>query len=115
MGTDNRFMVRHLYVENRKEMYPLLRKTIDTVHSTIFPPRLKMLAQVWEGRILGEEAKFDNFGCSELLAYTYMDMGLLTRKFVANQYEPRDFCQYGNVRLLKRAFFGPHIRIDVEK
>lgn len=115
MHTDNRFMLRHLYVDNREEMYPLLRKTIDKVHSTIFPPRLKMVKMVWDGRILGKEANFDSFGCSELVAYTYMDMGLLTRKFPANQYEPRDFSRDGNVRLLKRAFFGPPIRIDVEK
>ncbi|AOM79629.1 hypothetical protein [Pedobacter steynii] len=44
--------------------------------------------------------------CSELVAYTYKKLGLLTQNHVSNAYAPKDFSNEGTIRLLDNAFLG---------
>jgi hypothetical protein len=51
--------------------------------------------------------------CSELIALAYKHLGLLTNFHVSNAYSPKDFCNEGSVRLLKRAWLGNEMYIDM--
>lgn len=47
--------------------------------------------------------------CSELLAYTYKILELITSRHVSNAYAPEDFSDTSNVGLLKRSIWGPEV------
>jgi len=51
--------------------------------------------------------------CSELVAATYKQMGLLTKTWVNNAYSPKDFSAEGTMRLLNRAYLGEQMYINM--
>lgn len=55
----------------------------------------------------------DKIYCSELAAYTYKKMDLLTQHHVSNAYAPKDFSDEGKIRLLNNAFLGKEMFIDM--
>jgi hypothetical protein len=50
--------------------------------------------------------------CSELVAYTYIQLGLLTTIHPSNSYFPVDFSDNLSVGLLKRAWLGNEILLE---
>lgn len=53
--------------------------------------------------------------CTELMATTYKQMGLLTKHHVSNAYSPKDFSSEGTVRFLEKAWLAKEIYINMEK
>lgn len=110
---DVKYAFRHLHVEDRASQYKALEAFIPSVLGAGFPPDLKMLEMFLAGRYQNKAIAPDVFFCSELIAFTYMTMGLLNTKYVMNAYAPKDFSAQGTTRLSKRAFWGDEIFVDI--
>lgn len=57
----------------------------------------------------------DKIYCSELVAATYKELGILTQNHVSNAYAPGDFSDKGTIRLLKSGWLGSEMFIDMRK
>lgn len=110
--SDVKYACRHLYVERTPEMMAALTAFMPTVLSARFPSDVQMGERLWAGRVRNKQASSDLLFCSELVADTYMHMGLLNTHYVMNAYEPRDFTDTGTVRLLQQGWLGPEIFFD---
>jgi len=52
--------------------------------------------------------------CSELLALTYKNLGLLTQRHVSNAYSPKDFSDDGDIRLLQGAWLMNEMEFELD-
>jgi hypothetical protein len=106
------FAWRRLEVERTREMMDALRNYIEDVHSLPFPTDWELAKSYLRGRLLDEEAHYDSKFCAELIAETYMHMGLLASDHPPNRYSPKDFSSdvelplLRNVRLSKEILFS---------
>ncbi|HKL09088.1 MAG TPA: hypothetical protein VJ896_09955 [Bacteroidales bacterium] len=82
----------------------LIKKQTTVFHEMIDPTR---------GRIFHEKTTLNTFFCSELAAYTYINMGLLTSTHPVNSYLPMDFSDKLSVGLQKRAWLANETPIDI--
>ncbi|WP_156934191.1 hypothetical protein [Paenibacillus zanthoxyli] len=71
-----------------------------------------MILEVLEGRIFKIRSKLHNYTCSELVAESYIKMGLLDPNAVINGFMPSDFSSDGHLPLLKGSF-REEIEIDL--
>lgn len=112
---DSKFAIRHLYTEDRNsQMFDNFKKVIKQVHSATFPDTKHEMRDPVEGRIFGKQTNLETMFCSELVAYTYMKLGLLTTIHPSNSYFPIDFSDKLSVSLLKRAWLGDEIILDID-
>lgn len=103
---DVKFAFKPLYLPKETIIGPALQQLMPTVDQAGFPTDEEMASRFFEGRYRGIAAPTDAFFCSELLAYTFMEMGILGTKYPINAYAPKDFSDEGTVRLRQRAYFG---------
>jgi len=103
---DVKFAFKPLHLTQETSIGVALQELIPKVNQAGFPTDEEMARRFFNGRYLGQPAPTDDFFCSELLAHTYMEMGLLGTKYPINTYAPKDFSDEGTVRLRKRAYFG---------
>jgi hypothetical protein len=108
--------IRHLQVERTPEMLAALKKTTEDVRKAYFPSDEQFVKDFLRGRLEKKAPEsWDHFFCSELVAYTLMNMGLLSRDaHVPNYYEPKSYSTENKegVPLLKGAALGPEICIN---
>ncbi|HEU4965358.1 MAG TPA: hypothetical protein VFV52_16145 [Bacilli bacterium] len=103
---DSMFAIRHLNnVERTPEMMKAFLDFVNEAHKATFPTEMQMYLEALEGK-LGIRAPYSNYFCSELVAETYMRLGLLPARPVANSYEPKDFSDQGHLPLQKGATLG---------
>lgn len=107
----NILAVRHLYTERTENMFNQLKKVIKDVHNAKFPDTAHELKNPMEGRFFNKQTSLDTMFCSELVAYTYMNLGLITKTHPVNSYFPVDFSEKLSVSLLKRAQLGNELRL----
>ncbi|GKU25091.1 hypothetical protein [Clostridium folliculivorans] len=89
---DNRFKIRYNGCEITEEMLEKLKTFVGKVHMDNFPEsEFNLSKEFFEARILNEEITNDSYFCSELIADTFINMGLLTRRYAPNSYMPKDF------------------------
>lgn len=106
------FALRRLEVERSGDMMDSLRNYIEQVHSLPFPSDWELAKSYVRGRLLDEAAAYDSIFCAELIAETYMHMGLLPVSHPANRYSPKDFSSEvelplrRNARLAKEILFS---------
>ncbi|MFP4025999.1 MAG: hypothetical protein ACLFVR_15870 [Thiohalospira sp.] len=110
---DNQLSIRHLYTERTQKMFDGFKKIIPEVHQATFPDVYHEMINPTKGRIFHEKTSLDTFFCSELAAYTYKNMGLLTSIHPVNSYIPMDFSDKLSVGLLNRAWLGNEINIEI--
>lgn len=111
---DNEFKIRYNTCDISKEMLEKLKLFIEKVHLDTFPKTDSDLrTEVFEGRIIGKTVNNDEYFCSKLIADTYIHMGLLTEKYPANSYEPKDFSSAASLPLIKRGELLEGPMIDV--
>jgi len=110
---DNRLSIRHLHTTRTPEMLNQLKKVIPEVHQATFPDVYHEMINPTRGRIFHEKTDLDTLFCSELAAYTYIHMGLLTSIHPVNSYLPMDFSDKLSVGLRKRAWLANEIPIDL--
>lgn len=110
---DSSFAIRHLHTDRTPEMFKVIRSVIDKYHSADFPATKEELLCPLEGRWLNEPDKtLNTIFCSELVAITYMALGLLSQLHPFNSYVPADFSFENSVGLLNRAWLGNEILIE---
>ena len=113
-GEDSKLSIRHLHTERTSETFDNLRKVISTVHQATFPDTYHEMLNPAKGRIFNKETSLDTIFCSELAAYTYINLGLLTSVHPVNSYFPLDFSDKLSVGLLKRAWLGNEMCINLD-
>ncbi|MBU0680971.1 MAG: hypothetical protein KKD73_06070 [Proteobacteria bacterium] len=92
--TDDKFAIRRFLFPDFPTIYAgALRSVIDAVHATDrgFPCTLDLARDLVKGRFHNQAATDNNYFCSELVAHTLMEIGLISRNYVPNAYTPADF------------------------
>ncbi len=117
-GYDNLFQVRYLdpgILGNDLDcMHSNLREFIFKVHSDDYPEsEMQMFKDFFEGKFKNRDPEPAKYFCSELIADTYIHMGLLTKDYVPNSYMPKDFSDKKSIPLLGRASLcnGPYLEV----
>lgn len=100
---DNKFYISYLNYALDNNMFSLLKQFINDVHNYSFPDTKQFYENFVMGREFNKTHSNKNYFCSELLADTYMHLGLITRRYVPNSYEPKDFSLSGHIPFIKRA------------
>lgn len=111
---DGKFAVRHLYTERNQQMFDTFKEVMKTYHKSTFPTTKQEMEDPILGRFKGIQTSTDHIFCSELVAITYMALGLLSNFHPSNSYIPADFSEAMSVGLLKRAWLGNEILIDTK-
>lgn len=110
----SRIVVRHLYYERNPEMFNTFKNHIlPSVHSKKFPDTKHEIFDPIKGRLFHKKLDIDTFFCSQLAAHTYMQWGLLSKLHPDYSYAPLDFSETLSVNLLKRAWLGNEIELDI--
>lgn len=113
-GEDSKLSVRMLHTDRNQEMFDLFKKVIPEVHQAVFPDMYHEMLNPAKGRFLHKKTSLDTLFCSELAAYTYIKLGLLTTIHPVNSYSPLDFSDQLSVGLLKRAWLGNEIHLNLK-
>ncbi len=111
---DSQFIIRHLHCERDDLFRNNLKNVLREVHAASFPVGSEEFINFFKGRVLGKQTGFDTFFCSELVAYTFFKIGLLSGQYPFNSYSPKDFSQKGSLALLQRAWLGNEIPIQMD-
>ena len=95
----SKWAIRKLELDEneRKNITDSLLVFIKEVHKKDIQSALGVFWEIFEGKILGIKAKYKKIFCSELMALSYMKMGILSTKPPANKYMPKDFSSAGNI------------------
>ena len=111
---DNKFRIRYNTCDITKEMLEKLKTLIEKVHFDTFPKTESDLkTEVFKGRIFHETVDNRDYFCSKLIADTYIHMGILTKKYPSNSYEPKDFSSAVTLPLIIRGELLEGPMIDV--
>jgi hypothetical protein len=95
------FAYRQLDVVRTDGMLDPLMQMFVQDHGLPNPSEWKMIFEVIEGRLFNIPSRLDNCFCSELVAESYVKMGLLPADHAVNAYMPKDFSSDGTLPLLK--------------
>lgn len=118
LKADSDFAIRHLYTPRSDEMFKIIAQTIiDMYDYTFTSPEKSELEFFLQGRFYNiqippEGETKQGIFCAQLLSHTFMQLGLVSKLHPNNAYAPLDFSETLTLPLLKRAFFGPEIRLD---
>ncbi|MGG4142658.1 hypothetical protein ABEW34_05960 [Paenibacillus algorifonticola] len=105
---DPMFALRKLNVQRTPQMQAALLDIIEELHHAPFPTMAEMAVSVSEG-LAGIHSGYKTLFCSQLLAATYIRMGLLSPHKVPNSYWPVNFSSEGHVELLNNATFSEEL------
>jgi hypothetical protein len=110
-------MARKLMINRTPEMLNQLKSVIDIAKNGTLPysgnDQTAELSNFLQGRFYNLASTAGQYACSQLVAFTYMQLGLLTTHYVSNSYAPADFTEDVDVSLLKGAWLGREIYLDV--
>ncbi|QYR20278.1 hypothetical protein KZ483_20970 [Paenibacillus sp. sptzw28] len=105
MTSVSEFAFRILDAQRTPEMNAALLQFIKDVHESDFPNDQTLLIEILEGRA-NVKAPYSNFFCSELVAASYMAMGLLGNDRVPNGFWPVDFAEANQPDFLGQVKLG---------
>ena len=112
---DGAFCARKLFCNRQPAMIDTLNQVMQATHSSGLPVvngEYLELPYFLMGRFQNLSSPAGTFFCSQLLAHTYMELGLLTQKYPDNSYVPADFTEDVDVSLLNGAWLGKEIYLD---
>jgi hypothetical protein len=113
---DGAYMARKLFCDRDPSMITTLKSVIDEAKNGTLPytgkDQTAELTNFMMGRFYNLPSTAGQYSCSQLVAHTYMALGLLTQKYVSNSYVPADFTEEVDVSLLKAAWLGREITLD---
>ena len=114
---DGSFATRRLMHPRTKAMFATLKSVINSLHPAVLPSSngdngQGLLASFLAGRFQNVSIFPGTYFCSQLVATTYMKLGLITQQYVDNSYAPVDFTAELDVSLLDGAWLGPEIILD---
>jgi hypothetical protein len=107
------FAYRKLEVERTESMLQAIEGLFVKLHGIPDPGFWEMIWEVALGRIFHKRVALDHYFCSELVAETYLAMGLIDDTTPINAYMPVDFADKGKLKLLKGRL-EPEILIDIK-
>lgn len=110
---DSMYAIRRLQVDRTPEMMDAFLRFVNDAHDAVFPSVPQMYLEALEGK-LGIRAPKSNYFCSELIADTYMHMGLLPTNRPPNYYQPKDFSSSGHLPLQKGATLSDELLMMLE-
>ncbi|NBD23173.1 hypothetical protein [Paenibacillus glycinis] len=96
---DALFAFRLLEGERGADTAEKLQAFIEEVHGASFPSLERMAFELLEGKLFHAQAGYASFFCSELVAETYMRLGIMERTVPSNGYRPIDFSDRTNLPL----------------
>lgn len=114
LGYDSDIAKRKLDYPRTEAMFSAIRKVIDEVHLDSFPkiPWGEMGHFVM-GRLIEKAVTDNTYFCSQLVAHTYKEIGLLGSEHVDNWYAPACFGDGSWEVPLRGGTLGPEIRLDL--
>lgn len=107
------FAVRRLSVDRTPEMNTAMEAFIGNVKGRPFPSILGMVKRYFEGK-LGIDSGEDAFFCSDLVADTYIKMGLFQDKPPPNFYAPKNFSTGKDIHFLLGASYSERISFTMD-
>lgn len=113
---DGAYMARKLFCQRNQNMIDALKSAINKSKDGTLPYSGKdqtvELTNFMMGRFYNQPSVPGTFSCSQLLAHTYMAVGLMSTYYVSNSYVPADFTEEVDVSLLNGAWLGREIMLD---
>jgi hypothetical protein len=108
------FAVRHLSAELSATQLGALSQFMEQVKGRPFPAMLPWMLDYIAGR-MGIATNETTFYCSELVAQSFMEMGLLPPRPLATTYTPGSFSAADASLPLQQGFsFGPEIQVTLD-
>lgn len=107
------FAYRKLTLERTPEMMQILNELMVKLHGIPDPGFWEMIWDVIKGRIFHIKVDLDKYFCSELVAQTYMSLGLISQEKPVNAYMPVDFSDQGKLKLIK-GVLASEVFIDIK-
>ena len=105
--------VRHLRLRRTPEFEQLTMMVLSDIDGRPFPTMNQMMTQWKAGQSRRSESDRTLF-CAELVAETFMRIGLLLLSPPPNAYSPKSFSEQNRrLHLLKNAAFGPEFKVAV--
>lgn len=115
---DGTFGARKLMITRTPSMFETLTTVIHDLHPAVLPVGPDgnnsegLLLSFLAGRFQNQVFSSGTYFCSQLVARTYMDLGLMTQAYVDNSYAPVDFTEALTIPLLNGAWLGPEVLLD---
>ena len=109
-----RCWLRQLHADVSKEMEDALLQEIARKDGTPFPAMLALAGRWARGRVR-KAATAEVTYCAEVVAGSYQEMGLLSRRRPANWYDPGRFWSGDRLQLLGTATLGDEIEVLVPR
>jgi len=107
------FAYRRLDATRTDEMMKIFKELIPSMHAIPDPGFWEMTWDVIKGRFFNIAVDLNKYFCSELVAETYLKLGLLDSKRVVNSYMPVDFSDKKILDMIN-ASLGEEILIDIQ-
>lgn len=114
LGMFSKFVFRHLSNPLNSNNLTGLQKGIQAAYPDKFPTDFWFFLKGIIGRIFGKEVKQPTYFCSELIAFTYQQMGLLSTNNPPDFYWPKDFSVQGNLILNDQQRLGENLILELE-
>jgi ABC-type amino acid transport substrate-binding protein len=113
------YAIRFLKAARDASMIKLLFRFIDYAHALPFPSELNVVRKVIQAKIFSRfyrpKKHYKNIFCSELVAESYIQMGLLPESPPPSSYVPADFSARKKLPFLKGAYLSGEVMIKIPK
>lgn len=110
------YALRRLKYSRDENTLKRLYDFIYEVHRLPFPNDLQIIKRIIKGKLFKflfrKRKRFKNIFCSELIAESYIRMGLLSENPPSSGYLPTDFSSKKQLAFLKDASLGPEIFME---
>ena len=90
-----------------------LKKAIKKAYPDKFPTDFWFFVKGILGRWFNIQIKQPTYICSELIAYTYQKMGLLSNEHPPDFYEPKDFSTKEHLDLTNNQSLGENLILEL--
>jgi ABC-type amino acid transport substrate-binding protein len=113
------YAIRYLKAARDASMVKRLFRFIDYAHALPFPSELNVVRKVIQAKIFSRfyrpKKHYKNIFCSELVAESYIQMGLLPESPPPSSYVPADFSARKKLPFLKGAYLSGEVMIKIPK
>lgn len=110
----SKFVFRQLSHPLKENNFKELQEALKAAYPDKFPTDWWFFIKGIIGRIFGKEVKQPTYFCSELIAYTYQKMELITTAHPPDYYWPKDFSTKGKLKLEQNLSLGENLILELE-
>jgi hypothetical protein len=107
------FVFRLLNRPLGQQQFDGLKTAIRIRYPDQFPSDFWFFVKGILGRLFNREVQPSTFFCSELVAYSYQQMGILGKQHPPDYYEPKDFSAKGHLSLLQGLTLGEELNLEL--